>query len=134
MNRINEKIIEIEKLLEELRSIFPIDFKNYIDDWKIRDICERHFEKIVEAVVDISFLIIGERKFESPKDDQNAFDILFNNKIISKELSLKLKDAKGMRNIIAHEYGKVEDELVFEAITEELEKDVKEFIKSIENI
>jgi len=36
-----------------------------------------------------------------------------------------------MRNIIVHEYGKVDDELVFEAISEKLEQDVKEFIKAI---
>ena len=38
---------------------------------------------------------------------------------------------EGMRNIIVHEYGRVEDELVFEAVSEQLEKDVKEFIKAI---
>jgi len=37
-----------------------------------------------------------------------------------------------MRNVISHQYGKVDDELVFEAITQELEKDIKEFIEGIE--
>jgi len=37
-----------------------------------------------------------------------------------------------MRNIIAHEYGEIDDEIVFNAITEELIKDVGEFIKGIE--
>jgi uncharacterized protein YutE (UPF0331/DUF86 family) len=50
-------------------------------------------------------------------------------KIISKELSIKLKNAKGMRNIVAHKYGTVDDRIVFEAITEELLKDANEFIK-----
>ena len=39
-----------------------------------------------------------------------------------------------MRNIIAHEYGKIDDKIVFEAITEELERDVKEFIKKVKEL
>ena len=42
-----------------------------------------------------------------------------------------LTEAKGMRNILAHEYGTVNDELVFHSITEEIEIDAREFIKVI---
>ena len=42
-------------------------------------------------------------------------------------LAKKLRDAKGMRNILAHQYGKVEDKIVFNA-TKEIEADVNEFI------
>lgn len=130
--RVNDKIIEIENFLEELETTFPIDFETYKRNWKIRDIFERHFEKIVEAVVDIAFLIIKQKNFELPKDDESSFDILSNNSVIPKELSEKLKDAKGMRNIIAHKYGKIDDKLVFEAVSEQLIKDVKDFIRKIE--
>ena len=51
--------------------------------------------------------------------------------IISEKLSTNLKDAKGMRNIIAHDYGKIDDELVFESLKEQLIPDTEEFIKSI---
>lgn len=130
--RVNDKIIEIEKFLEELETTFPLDFETYKRNWKIKDIFERHFEKIIEAVVDIAFLIIKQKNLGLPKDDQSSFDILSNHNIISKELSENLKDAKGMRNIIIHEYGKVDDKLVFGAVTEQLEKDVREFIQKIE--
>ncbi len=36
-----------------------------------------------------------------------------------------------MRNIIAHRYGEVDDELVFAAIKEELERDAQAFILSL---
>jgi len=51
--------------------------------------------------------------------------------VISERLTEKLKDAKGMRNIIAHEYGSIDDEIVFESITNQLINDVEEFIKEI---
>lgn len=130
--RIRDKIIEIERYLEQLESVLPISFEEYKNNQKIRDICERRFEKIIEAVEDLAFLVINCKKLKHPEFEKEIFDILRENKIISEVLSKKLKDAKGMRNFIAHQYGKINDELVFEAVTEQLENDVNEFIKIIE--
>ena len=130
-NRIIDKINDIEKFLEELESIMPFDFEEYENDFKIRAVCERNFEKIIEVVVDLAFIIIKENKMKIPEEDKRAFDILASSKIISSGLSEKLKEAKGMRNIIAHEYGKIDDEKVFKAITEELIPDVKKFLELV---
>lgn len=132
--RINDKIEEIENYLSELLEIIPKSFDGYLHDLKTKAACERYFEKIIEAIIDLAFLIIKDKNFKIPEDDKNAFDILVEEEIISKELAEKLKDAKGMRNLIAHEYGIVDDELVFHSITEELEKDTKEFIKNIKRL
>ena len=43
----------------------------------------------------------------------------------------KQAEAKGMKNFISHQYGDVDDALVFNAITKELEKDVSLFIEQI---
>lgn len=131
--RTKDKIKEIEKYSTELFSAIPanLELENYKKDFRIKAICERYFEKIIEATVDLAFLIIKDNKLKIPEEDTEAFDILANENIISLELAQKLKEAKGMRNIIAHEYGKIDDEIVFNSITEELEKDVKELIKSI---
>ncbi len=131
--RIKEKIEEIEGYLSELSDIIPGNFEKY-KDIKTKAACERYFEKIIGAVVDLSFLLIKEKGFKIPEEDKAAFDILSEERIISREISEKLKEAKGMRNIIAHEYGKIDDEIVFHSITEELEKDVSEFIKSVKEV
>jgi len=132
--RIQDKIGEIEKYLEELSEIQPENFENYKNDFKTKAACERYFEKIIESIVDLAFLVIKEKKFKVPEEDKEAFDILTNEGIISKELAEKLKDAKGMRNLIAHEYGKVDDEIVFESITSELGRDTEHFVEKVKQI
>src|SRR3989344_84039 len=112
MKRINEKIDEITELIEQFRSIVPSNLDEYKSNLEKRAACERYFEKIVEAVVDLAFLFIKFKKLKIPQDDADAFNILLDNKIIDNNLSVRLKDAKGMRNIIAHEYGKIDDEIV----------------------
>lgn len=129
--RINDKIEEIETYLEELNSVLPFSFEEYKKDFKIRAICERYFEKIIEGVIDLGFILIKDKKFEIPEEERKVFEVLFDEKIISEDLFKKLRDAKGMRNIIAHEYGEIDDKLVFEAVTEQLIKDIEQFLELV---
>lgn len=132
--RIQDKRKEIETYLSELAIIKPVSLEEYKLDLKTKAACERYAEKIIEAVVDLSFLIIKEKGGHMPEDDKQIFDILFQNNVIAQQLAEKLKDAKGMRNIIAHEYGSIDDEIIFLAITEELEHDVQEFLRIIKKL
>jgi len=134
MTRIADKINEIYKYLGEFGNIKPSRLEDYKSSIEKKAACERYFEKIIEAVTDLAFLMIKNKKLRIPEDDIDAFDILLENKIIDSELAAKLKNAKGMRNIISHQYGKVDDEVVFEAITEELDKDIDNFLEKISAI
>lgn len=129
--RIDDKIREVETFVEELAQIKPLSLEEYKANFEKRAACERYAEKIPEALSDVAFLAIGYLGLAEPKSDKEAFEILAASKVISPQQANRLQDAKGMRNIIAHEYGKVNDEIVFEAIATELERDVQEFLKSI---
>jgi len=126
--RINDKINEIEKFLGELEPSLPTNFEEYKKDYRIRAIGERYFEKIVKAIIDLAFIIVKEKNFKQPEYEKQVFEILADNNIISQELSKKLQDAKGMRNIITHEYGKNDNELVIKSITKEIKRDANEYI------
>src|SRR3989344_2560364 len=129
--RIKDKIKEIEKYLIELDEIKPKNLKDYIKDIKTKAASERYFEKIIEAIVDLAFLVIKENGLENPEEDIQAFNILEKEGIITPIINKKLKDAKGMRNIIAHQYGSLDDELIFIAITQEIDNDISEFIDMV---
>lgn len=130
--RIKDKIEEIEKYLQQLEEITPLNLREYTEDFKTKSACERHAEIIIEAIVDLAFLFIKEKKMKIPEDDTESFFILAENRVISSDLAQRLKEAKGMRNMLAHEYGKVDDKIVFNAIKEELIDDVNEFVTKIE--
>ncbi len=129
--RIAEKIKELENFLMDLEDYLPINFEEYLNQSKTKDACERSFEKIVMAMIDLGFLIVKENKFKIPEEESEVFDVLAKEDIISDGLKNKLKAAKGMRNILAHEYGRVDNELVFESLKNEIIKDADEFTKII---
>ena len=134
MSRIDDKLKDIKTFIEDLKEYVPETFEEYSRSKEKKAICERYFEKIIEAITDIAFLIIKEKKLEIPQDDYDAFNVLMKNKIINEALAIRLKQAKGMRNIIVHAYGEVDDEKVYEAVTEEIEDDTEQFIEEIKKV
>src|SRR3989338_1638500 len=110
--RIKDKIKELERSTEEFSEIIPKNIKAYSKDFKTKAACERYIEIIIGTIIDISLLVIKDMDLEIPENELNSFDVLSKNNVISKEFAEKLKDAKHMRNIIAHEYGEIANEIV----------------------
>lgn len=129
--RIMQKIKEVEYYISELESILPPNLDEYKEGIQTKAACERLFEIIIEALTSISFLIIKNEKFVPPEHDKAIFEALSSNGIISDKLSERLNDAKGMRNIIVHNYGSVDDSVVFSAITTEIIADAKQLIGNV---
>ncbi len=130
--RIKDKIKEIEEYLKQLEEIAPDSLEEYQEDFKTKAACERYLERLVEAAEDLAFLIIKHFGVESPEEENEIFPILSRMKIISSGLSDELKRAKGMRNILAHKYGEIDDKITFAATTEEIGRDLRKLIKAIE--
>lgn len=127
--KINDKIGEIKQYLGELESFLPASLEEYGQNIEKKAACERYFEKLVEAAVDLAFLILKEEGLPIPEEDREAFDLLAQETIITPELAARLKEAKGMRNILVHEYGIVDDTIVFKAVTEDITGDLDQFLK-----
>ena len=129
--RLNEKISETRKYLDELSSIVPLSFDEYKLNFQKRAACERYAEKIVEAIIDIIFIIVKKEKLAIPDNESISFDMLAKKGIISSSLAVKLKEAKGMRNILAHEYGKLDNSIIFQAVSGELDYDFQQLVGEI---
>ena len=130
-SRAEDKIVEIEKYLVELEEAASGLLEDYINSRRAQLVCERLFEIIIESIIDLVFIFINEKKFEMPEDDESSLDLIVSKNIISSLLGKKLKEARRMRNIVAHKYGSINNEIVFNAIKENLPQDARELIKCI---
>ena len=128
--KILSKIDEIDNYLEELASIKPLDFKEYQNSIKDKRACERLLQISIESVIDICNILTSGLKLGLPSDEEDMFNKLEKKNILSKKMSKILKYMKGFRNILVHKYGVVDNELVFELLSERLE-DFEEFKKEI---
>jgi len=126
--RIQEKIKEIEVLLQETKSIMPERYETYKNDKILQAASERYFEKIIEASSKLSSLVVQAEGLVRLKD---LFQTLYEARIISKEVFVQLKKAKGMRNILVHQYESIDGEVVFATIQNDLPRDIKKFLDDI---
>ncbi|MDP2717763.1 MAG: DUF86 domain-containing protein [Candidatus Micrarchaeota archaeon] len=130
--RLKAKVDEITRYCDELAHILPATIDEYKKDFQKRAACERYLEKIVEAVVDAAYLCIKEQGGKLPEEDSGTFMALVETESIPADLAERLRNAKGLRNILAHEYGNVNDELVFHALTHEIIQDATDFVKAVQ--
>ena len=130
-DRVKDKIDQIEEYLKELETIVPASLEEYKEDLKTKAACERYAQKIIESLVDLAYLVVKSKNLRAPEDEEAVFFLLAKESVISEELAKKLKEAKGMRNILVHEYGEVDDAIVFHSISEELVKDSNAFIEAV---
>ncbi|MDP3042634.1 MAG: DUF86 domain-containing protein [Candidatus Omnitrophota bacterium] len=130
-NRILAKIDELDGYLDELDQIAPakLKFKEYQEIEKKRS-CERLLQLSIEAVIDICKLFVSGLRLGLPAEENDLFDKMRKKKLLSKEMTVTLREMKGFRNILVHEYAAVDDELVFKAIKTKL-KDFRKFKKEI---
>ena len=133
-DRISDKIKFIKDNLRDLDSIIPDRLEDYEDDLLKKAACERYSERIICALVDLSYLFIKYKNFDFPESETHVFEILQKQDIISEDLSSKLIEANKMRNVIAHLYAEINDKIVFNALKNELKNDAYELIKNIEKV
>ena len=120
-SRILSKIDEMDKYLSELEEIKPKSFEEYVNSVKDKRACERILQILIESVIDVCNLFVSGLKLGLPSDEDDLFIKIENKKIITKKMKGILKDMKGFRNILVHKYGEVDDEIVFEMLSEKLE-------------
>jgi len=131
-----KKILEkIENFNEYLSYLYQLqkEVKNestFISDFHLFGNTERYLQLAIQIIIDISHLIIIDLELKRPEDNYEAVSILFENKIISEDLAQKLTKMIGLRNILVHEYGKIDRKKIYKILKEQIE-DLEEFKKQI---
>jgi len=134
--RILSKIDELDSYLLELKEIIPDNFDDYMNFKEKRRACERLLQISIETVIDICTLMLKGMKLGVPGEEEDVFDKLEKSKVITKESKEILKGMKGLRNILVHRYGEIDDELVFQNLKnnlsdfEKFKKEILAFLKS----
>ncbi len=86
-----------------------------------------------EAPVDLAEAVIAYKKFRKPTTLSEAFYVLDENNLISKDLSERLVKMVGYRNVIAHDYVKINYDIVYDVLVNRYH-DIEEFLKIAENL
>ena len=107
-----------------------VDLNGFIEDIDTQEIVLFNIQAAVQNCIDIAAHIISEEGFGVPGSTTEMFQTLGKNGYLNNNLTQKMVKAVGFRNLIVHEYGKIELELVYDIAQNDV-NDLNEFLIAI---
>ena len=127
--RIYIKLDEIDQYLQEIEKIMPSSSEEYSPDLMRKRALERLIQITIEAVMDVSAMIVKEMRLGLPYREEDFLDKI-SGTVLSPDLVMKLREMKSFRNILLHGYSQIDDKRVYEILTRDLD-DVVEFREAV---
>jgi uncharacterized protein YutE (UPF0331/DUF86 family) len=128
-DRILAKIDELDAYLGELKQIAPSGYDEYQQIEKKRS-CERLLQLCIECVIDVCKLIVVQLRLGLPSEENDLFAKLEDKGLLSHQVAEVVRQMRGFRNILIHEYAAIDDELVYTYVNARL-GDFESFKKEI---
>lgn len=107
-----------------------VNLEQILEDEDTQAILDRRMQLAIETCIGIATHLIAGLDLPRQERSTDAFMILGEKGIISKELANKMVKAAGFRNILVHEYIRIDYELAYSDLDEKLQ-DLKNFGKEV---
>ena len=107
-----KKLSTLDEYLKQIAEYTSITVQAYAGDWKTQRIVERTFQMMIETCLDIGGHIISDEKMRVPETYADIFRILVENGILSKTHLVAFERMAKFRNIVVHDYEKIDPEIV----------------------
>jgi len=127
---IRRKLERIEIYIKQIRLKNDPGIEAFKKDRDLQSIILFNLVQSIQACIDIGSHIISDSEWGVPSSQAEIFEILTQNKIISKQLSHKMIQMIGFRNRIVHEYEKIDLKIVYEVWRKNI-RDIEKFCKAV---
>jgi len=136
---VEHKLSEIDDALVKVEENLPKTLDDFLHLGLVKDGIYKKLEFAIENVIDICSMFNADLSLGIPSDDEDIIKNLETEKILSKKLIEKIRKMKSFRNILVHRYGKIEDEMAFDILQNNLldfqlfKKEILEILKKYQN-
>jgi len=124
------KASSVKRHLNRIKEKRDIDLQTFLKDLDRQESILFNLQMAIQNCIDIAAHIISEEGVGVPGSTNEMFYLLEDNGYISVDITEKMVKAVGFRNLIVHEYSKVELKQVFEVAKREIE-DLEKYLLSI---
>jgi len=106
------------------------DLRTFLKDIDIQESILFNIQMAVQNCIDIAAHIISDEGLGVPGSTNEMFYLLEENGYLNNEITEKMVKAVGLRNLVVHEYGKIDLDRIFEVAQKDI-SDLNEYLKSI---
>ena len=129
-NKIISKLQKLDEYIKYLKEVQKINKNQFVEDYHFFGLAERYLQLSIEILLDVGKLLIVIKGLKRPEENQEIFSALCDEKIISEKLADNLMGIANFRNILVHDYEKIDREIVYEKLRNNLD-DFENFKKEI---
>lgn len=120
-HKIIAKLERLDEYLKYLCEIQKVNKKSFMNDFHFFGLAERYFQLVIEIMFDVSKLILIYEDIEKPDQNQEVLSKLHGKKILPKKLIEKLSGIANFRNILVHDYEKIDRAIVYQKLQKNLD-------------
>jgi uncharacterized protein YutE (UPF0331/DUF86 family) len=124
------RIYKVQEYLTYLQQVKNYTKEQYVNDPMIYGSTERFLHLSIECVIDIGNHVIADMRYRKPESNKDIFLVLLENNIIDEKLKDSLSNMAGFRNILVHDYMRLDRAIVYNILLNNLE-DIEQFIEVV---
>ncbi|HDL21119.1 MAG TPA: DUF86 domain-containing protein [Nitrospirae bacterium] len=123
--RVSNKLENLREYVGYLRGYRSCTIDELKRDHTLKGAVERYLQLSAECVIDIAEIMISELGLRKPEEYKESIDILGEAGVIPNDFAYYFSPLAGFRNILVHEYTKVD----LSEVHRHLQKDLDDFEK-----
>ncbi|OGJ43008.1 hypothetical protein A3B60_01020 [Candidatus Peregrinibacteria bacterium RIFCSPLOWO2_01_FULL_39_12] len=127
---IENKRSAIEKYLKILKTYKKYSQKIIKQNVTLKGAVERYLYLVIQSAIDLAEAVISFKNLRKPTEYRETFEILFEEHLIPNSLKEKLIKMTGFRNVVAHDYTKLDFAVVYNVLKNRL-VDIQQFSVAI---
>lgn len=107
----------IERCIGQIRNYYQLpSHLPFAEDYLKQDAIALNLQRACEQAIDLANHTVRVEKLGLPKESRDSFKLLADHKIIPADLARRLQGMVGFRNVLVHEYQRLDINLMIEVI------------------
>jgi uncharacterized protein YutE (UPF0331/DUF86 family) len=115
------KLAAIRDAIARVREVLPASAEAFKLDRTAREVVTLNVFIALQEAIALAAHWVADRGWSVPQSYADVFTVLGDRSVIDRDLARRLRAGAGLRNLIAHQYGVLNVDRVFEIATNELE-------------
>ncbi|NLG79602.1 MAG: DUF86 domain-containing protein [Firmicutes bacterium] len=110
---IRNRLKYLDEYISDLEKERHLTWEEFLTSKKTRRYVERTLQLALECCLDIGHHIIAEERLREPADNKDVFSVLHEAGFLRRSDVPRLRQMAGFRNIVVHDYTRLDPALVF---------------------
>jgi uncharacterized protein YutE (UPF0331/DUF86 family) len=115
-----DKLRYINQYTDDLKQMRGMSKEEYVEDMVTQRAVERTLMNLIQACIDLAQHIRSTEDLSPTGTAKQELQALGGADILSRETQEKMEEATGFRNVLAHRYGDIDHEVVYDVLHNDL--------------